>query len=160
MFPGFYFCLTDPGLGAREAGNPETPKGVDKNKLLKKPALSNQSRQLPYSGQTQGNKLAAPPLLHSLSRECRCPPSAGCNEVPGFPNPPPLVGIREDRNGNWSQPSGNKYPHQLWYQWKSSREQYQGAPSSSHIGTCQQRSGGEPEIPPLTINKHPETIAE
>lgn len=61
VFPGFYFCLTDPGLGAREAGNPETPKGVDKNKLQKKPALSNQSQQLPYSGQTQGNKLRAHP---------------------------------------------------------------------------------------------------
>lgn len=33
VFPGFYFCLINPGWGAREAGNPKTPKGVEKNKL-------------------------------------------------------------------------------------------------------------------------------
>lgn len=49
VFPGFQFCLTYPGLVAREAGNPELPKETDKKnpKLQEKPAPSSQMQQLP-----------------------------------------------------------------------------------------------------------------
>lgn len=53
VFPGFYFCLIYPGLGAREADESETPKGAAK-KSSKKSLLSLvKSQYLPYSGKNK-----------------------------------------------------------------------------------------------------------
>lgn len=42
-FPGSYFCLTYPRLGAEEDGNLETSMGTYQKKPPKEPAFSSQS---------------------------------------------------------------------------------------------------------------------
>lgn len=92
VFPGFYFCLIYPGLGARA----RNAKGADKKNAPREAALFSQNQYLPYLVK---NKLQ----FHSTSVGCGepgSPPLAGCKEVLGAPHSPHTWhGIREERGG-------------------------------------------------------------